>query len=107
MNIRDENSNVSKTGGKGLATSTVAMSKIPIFSRSRIPLNNQENIISDLLQKQQQQQQQLKKKEGVEKQQAKPMVENIDKDTNCFLLSEYAQEIYQYLRQLEVWKKYY
>ena len=32
----------------------------------------------------------------------KPVIENIDNDSNCFLLSEYAPEIYQYLRQVEV-----
>lgn len=32
----------------------------------------------------------------------KPVVENIDKNYNCFLASEYADDIYKYLREVEV-----
>lgn len=32
----------------------------------------------------------------------KPVIENIDKNYNCFLLSEYAEDIYKYLREVEV-----
>ena len=46
---------------------------------------------------QKQQQQQPKRQEPV-----KPKIENIDNESNCFLLSDYAPDIYQYLHQLEV-----
>lgn len=32
----------------------------------------------------------------------KPVIENIDKNYNCFLASEYADDIYKYLREVEV-----
>lgn len=32
----------------------------------------------------------------------KPVIENIDKDYNCYLLSDYAADIYKYLREVEV-----
>ncbi|KAF7492612.1 G2/mitotic-specific cyclin-B, partial [Sarcoptes scabiei] len=35
----------------------------------------------------------------------KPVIENIDNESNCFLLSEYAPEIYRYLHSLEVRQK--
>lgn len=45
---------------------------------------------------QKQHQQQPKRQEPV-----KPKIENIDNESNCFLLSDYAPDIYQYLHQLE------
>ena len=32
----------------------------------------------------------------------KPMFENIDCDSNCYLLSDYVSDIYKYLREVEV-----
>lgn len=51
-------------------------------------------------------QQQVEKPQQVEKLQVvnepKPKVENIDSESDCFLLSNYAPDIYKYLHQLEV-----
>ncbi|XP_027194699.2 cyclin B [Dermatophagoides pteronyssinus] len=50
-------------------------------------------------------QQQVEKPQQVEKLQVvnepKPKVENIDSESDCFLLSNYAPDIYKYLHQLE------
>ncbi|KAI2798610.1 G2/mitotic-specific cyclin-B2 [Blomia tropicalis] len=97
LNIHDENKQL---------ISSVRCSKIPVLStRSRLQSNQQkENIcikndlktIEALFQTKSQRA--LAAKQATLK--PKP-IENIDNDSNCFLLSQYAPEIYKYLREVE------
>lgn len=74
-------------------------SKIPVL-KSRIGFDCGNNVdqpkksCTNTIQPKQRQKEELVKK---------PEIENIDNESNCFLLTDYAPDIYHYLHQLEVY----